>query len=331
MRIVSIVPVNPLQPHGEALDRAAELLRNGELVAFPTETVYGLGANALDAAAVAKIFAAKGRPASNPLIVHVHDVEAARALTSAWPDTAQQLAENFWPGPLTLVLPRASHVPDITTAALDSVAIRIPAHPVARALLQTAGVPVAAPSANRSMELSPTRAEHVLRSLGDRVSMILDGGATNVGIESTVVDLTDTPPRVLRPGTLSLDELARVVPSIIYRPADKPKTLKAPGMMERHYAPRARVVLFQDVEQLQRLMRDAHGSMAAVVAFHDLPLNCDALVKLPEGAANAAALLYATLHALDEQRVELVYVELPPDTNAWAGVRDRLQRMTAEE
>lgn len=316
---------------GFDVEEAAALIRSGQLVAFPTETVYGLGANALDTAAVQRIFDAKGRPATNPLIVHVHDIAAARSLASSWPDTAQRLAEAFWPGPLTLVLPRAGHVPDITTAGLDTVAIRIPAHPVAQALIKAAGVPIAAPSANRSMELSPTRAEHVVRSLGDRVALVLDGGSTDVGIESTVVDLTENPPRVIRPGTLSLDDLARIIPSIIFRSEDRPKTLKAPGMMERHYAPRARVAIFDSLPELDALLAGSAAALTriAVVSFHETGRSVDAEIRLPAHARNAAAILYATLHALDEQKIELVIIEQPPDTADWAGVRDRLKRMTA--
>lgn len=187
----------------EAIERAAEALRSGKLVAFPTETVYGLGASALDSAAVAKIFAAKGRPGNNPLIVHVESAEAARALAADWPAAAERLAEKFWPGPLTLVLPKRDCVPAITTAGAPTVALRSPAHPIARALLKAARLPVAAPSANRSQEVSPTLASHVLRSLGERVDVVLDGGPTTGGIESTVLDLCSQPPRLLRPGPIT--------------------------------------------------------------------------------------------------------------------------------
>src|SRR5919199_1388466 len=201
------VRVDPHSPDVGVIRRAADLLRAGELVAFPTETVYGLGANALDEGAVRKIFEAKGRPSYNPLIVHVSSAADVSRVAAAWPESAQRLAERFWPGPLTLVLPKRSEVPDAVTAGLGSVAVRVPAHPVALALLRAAGVPVAAPSANRSTEVSPTMAPHVEKSLGKRVALIVDGGPTTVGIESTVVDLSGERPVLLRPGAISGLEL----------------------------------------------------------------------------------------------------------------------------
>src|SRR4051812_20749755 len=190
MRVIQVDADAP----GAAVREAAAVLRDGGLVAFPTETVYGLGARALDPASVARIYEAKGRPSYNPLIVHVATVDAARALSSAWPEAADRLAERFWPGPLTLVVPRAPVIPDAVSAGLDTVGVRIPGHPVAHALLEAAGIPVAAPSANRSMGVSPTTAEHVRRSLGGRVDLILDGGPCPVGIESTVLSLAGEVP-----------------------------------------------------------------------------------------------------------------------------------------
>ncbi|HEY0970121.1 MAG TPA: L-threonylcarbamoyladenylate synthase, partial [Gemmatimonadales bacterium] len=205
------IRVDPVSPGPQVLAHAASVLRRGGLVAFPTETVYGLGANALDSDAVARIYAAKGRPSFNPLIVHVADATAARTLATAWPEAAERLAAAFWPGPLTMVLPKQPRVTDLVTAGLPSVALRVPAHPVALALLRAAGIPIAAPSANRYTELSPTSAAHVERGLGDRVELILDAGPTRVGIESTVVDLTGERPVMLRPGIISADALAAVV------------------------------------------------------------------------------------------------------------------------
>ncbi|HEX4470144.1 MAG TPA: L-threonylcarbamoyladenylate synthase, partial [Gemmatimonadaceae bacterium] len=202
-----VIRVDPTSPEVSAIAQAAEILRGGGLVAFPTETVYGLGANALDAGAVERIYSAKGRPSFNPLIVHVPDADGARALASEWPEPASRVAEKFWPGPLTIVLPKRSVVPDNVTAGLDSVALRVPANPVALALLRAARIPLAAPSANRSTELSPTTARHVERSLGDRVDLILDGGQTSVGIESTVLDLRSTRAAILRPGVIGAREL----------------------------------------------------------------------------------------------------------------------------
>ena len=223
----------------DEIQRAAELIRAGKLVAFPTETVYGLGANALDAGAVARIFAAKGRPRTSPLIVHVANIDAARALTTTWPDAAQRLAARFWPGPLTLVLPKQPVIPDIVTAGLSTVALRVPAHPLALALIEAAGVPIAAPSANRFTELSPTLAGHVPESLAD---FTLDGGPARVGIESTVLSLAG-PPQLLRPGVLSITELEAVIGPIAPLPASTEGAHASPGMHERHYRPRTPLFL----------------------------------------------------------------------------------------
>src|SRR5262249_19767115 len=245
-----VLPVDPRHPDPAVIERAAELLRRGEVVAFPTETVYGLGANALDEAAVRRVFEAKGRPANNPLIVHVTHAEQAVGLTGDWPEAAAKLAARFWPGPLTLVLPRSPRVPDVVTAGGPTVAVRMPAHPVAFGLIRAAGVPLAAPSANRSGELSPTRAEHVLVSLGGRIPLILDGGPTTGGIESTVVDVTGTPVRLLRPGLVSVADLERIVgPLAVPSPLDTSETaLPSPGMLSRHYAPRTPVTLVDEGE-----------------------------------------------------------------------------------
>ncbi len=195
-----LLAVDPFSPEPERIARAAEVLRRGGLVAFPTETVYGLGANALDPNAVAGIFHAKGRPANNPVIVHVAEARDVLRVVADWPEIAERLAQRFWPGPLTLVLPKRAGVPDVVTAGGPTVAVRVPAHPVALALLRAVGVPIAAPSANRSTQLSPTRAEHVQRGLDGLIDLILDGGPTTGGLESTVLDVTTTPPRLLRPG-----------------------------------------------------------------------------------------------------------------------------------
>src|SRR6185369_9139359 len=208
-----LLPADPA-----SIRRAADLLRQGGLVAFPTETVYGLGVHALDRDAVRRLFVAKGRPASDPLIVHVTSLEAARLLASI-PDHARELAVAFWPGPLTLVMPRSTVVPDEVTAGLDTVAIRVPAHPVARALIEEAGIPIAAPSANLFSRPSPTRAAHVLDDLDGRIDLVLDGGATTVGVESTVLDLSAARPTVLRPGVVTVEMLRRVIADVVFEPA----------------------------------------------------------------------------------------------------------------
>src|SRR5580698_7603780 len=231
----------PARPRVKALTspsdiaKAAALLRAGGLVAFPTETVYGLGANALDEAAVGRIFEAKGRPSSSPLIVHVSSIEMARGLASEWSDNAERLAKRFWPGPLTIIVPKNSRVPDIVTAGLPSVGLRIPAHPMARALIEAAQTPIAAPSANRFTELSPTTAEHVPEGLAD---MILDGGPCTVGIESTVISLAGPTPRILRPGMITQTQIEQLI-----GPVDIGGGLESPGQHPRHYSPRTPIVL----------------------------------------------------------------------------------------
>ncbi|HMF19354.1 MAG TPA: L-threonylcarbamoyladenylate synthase, partial [Gemmataceae bacterium] len=232
-----VLLVDSDHPDSDAIARAAEILRNGGLVAFPTETVYGLGANALDPAAVARIFQAKGRPPQNPLIVHVAKLETTANLAADWPEKATELAERFWPGPLTLVVRKRACVPDAVTAGGDTVALRVPSHPVALALLKAANIPIAAPSANRSTLLSPTRAEHVLHGLEGRIDLLLDAGPTPGGLESTVLDVTTNPPRLLRPGLISPAELGAVIGPIIQKESPNPgDTLRSPGMLGRHYA-----------------------------------------------------------------------------------------------
>ncbi len=241
-----MVQLDSSRSSATVIAEAAAILQEGGLVAFPTETVYGLGANALDAAAVARIFEAKGRPSRNPIIVHVTGAEAARALASSWPATAEQLADRFWPGPLTLVLPKNPVVPDIVTAGGPNVGLRAPAQPIAQALLRAASVPIAAPSANLSTYISATTAQHVLRSLGGQIDLILDGGPTSAGIESTVLDLTCDPPRILRPGPISAADLEACVGRVLGGPAALPSAtgpLASPGSMARHYAPKATLLL----------------------------------------------------------------------------------------
>jgi L-threonylcarbamoyladenylate synthase len=326
---MSVVRVDPARPDPATIARAAELLRAGRLVAFPTETVYGLGANALDPAAVARIFAAKGRPAYNPLIVHLPNAERARALASDWPAAADRLAAAFWPGPLTLVVPKSAGVPDAVTAGRPNVALRVPSHLVAHALLLAARVPVAAPSANRSTEISPSTAGHVAKSLGDRVDLILDGGPTPVGIESTVVSLLNAVPVLLRPGMVSVDELRDVLGGEIDLPKVTPEADEArlsPGMMERHYAPRAPLVTldFDGLSEAARRDADAGRRVGVVAIRGDVPGAVS--VRLPDDPAEYASRLYSTLHELEDRGVEVIYVEAVPESAAWAGVRDRLRR-----
>jgi len=332
---VPTLVVDPRSPDPDVIARAADLLRAGHLVAFPTETVYGLGAHALDAAAVRRIFEAKGRPAYNPLIVHVPDAAGARRIVTDWPEVADRLAEAFWPGPLTLVLPKRPEVPDEVTAGLPSVAVRVPAHPVALALLRAAAIPVAAPSANRFTELSPTRAAHVERALGDRVALVLDGGSTDVGIESTVLDLTGERPTLLRPGVLDEARIAAVIGPLA-RPMSAgfaTEARKSPGMIERHYAPRAALVLVDPadagaVARARALVATAaaSGQAAGALQLDRLDVSAAHVVPMPPDPAGYARRLYAALHELDELGCSAVVVEAVPGGPEWEGVRDRLRR-----
>jgi L-threonylcarbamoyladenylate synthase len=338
----AVLAVDPLAPGPAVIARAAAVLRDGGLVAFPTETVYGLGAVALDAAAVGRIFAAKGRPAHNPLIVHVPDEAGARAVAGEWPAAADLLAARFWPGPLTLVVPKAANVPEVVTAGGPTVAVRVPAHPVALALLRAAAVPVAAPSANRSTSLSPTRAEHVLRDLAGRIDLLLDGGPTAGGIESTVLDVTSTPPRLLRPGLIGPAELEAVIGSVTFSHAAADETagvLRSPGMMSRHYAPRKPLECVEgdSLSHVEELA--AAGERVGWLVFgrsYIFPTNVIPFPtsvyygQLPSDPVACAAQLYDLLHHLDKDvPVTRIVVELPPDTPEWLAVRDRLRRASS--
>jgi L-threonylcarbamoyladenylate synthase len=314
----------------DAIRRACEILRAGGLVALPTETVYGLAANALDPRAVLTIFTAKGRPSHNPLIVHVADTAAARALTTHWPEVADQLSACFWPGPLTLVLPRAPIIPDEVTGGGATVAVRIPAHPVARRVLTEVGVPLAAPSANRSNRLSPTRADHVFRDLDGRIDLILDAGPTTGGIESTVLDLTTHPPRLLRPGLITRAVLESVVGPVDSPPSPPDATdqpLPSPGMMTRHYAPRTSLECTTDVGRVTELLRQ--GRRVGWVTYQrDLIAEMPDLitVEMPNDPVEYAARLYDVLHQLDALHRDRIVVQWPPEGDDWLGVRDRLRR-----
>jgi L-threonylcarbamoyladenylate synthase len=302
--------------------RAAALIRAGELVAFPTETVYGLGANALDAAAVAKIFVAKGRPAGSPLIVHVDSVEMARGLVREWPASADLLSRRFWAGPLTLVLPKQPHVPNVLTSGLDTLAIRMPANAIAIALIREAGVPIAAPSANRFTELSPTTAEHVRESLGDRAAMVLDGGRTTVGIESTVLSLAGSKPILLRPGMLSRAEIEEVIGPVEVFESSVTGAHPSPGMHPRHYSPRTLLLLVDDGPLPER----GRGAYLWIAK----PAHASCMIQMPDHPRAYAAVLYETLHQTDIQGWDWIAVEKPPLAPEWAAIHDRLERAAAK-
>jgi L-threonylcarbamoyladenylate synthase len=309
------------------------VIRSGGLVAFPTETVYGLGANALDTAAVARIFAAKGRPSHNPLIVHVPDAASVSRVAAEWPAVAARLAERFWPGPLTLVLPKKNLLPDAVTAGGPTVAVRVPANAVALALLRAADLPIAAPSANPSSELSPTRAEHVLRGLGGRIALILDGGPTSGGIESTVLDVSCSPPRLLRPGLITPAEIEAIVGPLARGLPGAAAVLASPGMLPRHYAPRTRLYCDETGAAKRVEAMSISGSRVAWIPFKSsmaTEMRGVVIVRLPENSADYAARLYDTLHDLDAAGFDAIVVEMPPATDEWLAVRDRLKRAATQ-
>ena len=289
--------------------KAAALIRAGELVAFPTETVYGLGANALDAAAIDKIYAAKGRPPTSPLIVHVSSIEMARGLVRDWPERAEKLAFKFWPGPLTLVLPKQPHVPDRLTAGLDTVGVRMPANPIAQALIRESGVPIAAPSANRFTELSPTTAQHVRDALGDRIAMVLDGGRTTVGIESTVLSLAGSDAVLLRPGMVTRQEIEAVIGPVQVLGTVPEGAHASPGLHARHYSPKTPLILIEP----GKLPASGRGIC----------------LQMPADPRAYAAVLYERLHEADSQGWDWIAIEQPPSGEEWSAIRDRLERAAA--
>jgi L-threonylcarbamoyladenylate synthase len=294
-----------------SIKEAAEILRAGGLVAFPTETVYGLGANALEPAAVQKIFELKGRPATSPLIVHVASVEMAGQVAAEWPPLAEELARQWWPGPLTMVLRKQDTCPLNVTAGLPTVGIRMPNHPIALELIKEAGVPIAAPSANRFTGLSPTTADHVKMAFGDAVP-VLDGGPCAVGIESTVVAIEGNKLKLLRPGMISFGEIEQTAGNVAG--AAHP----SPGMHEKHYSPRTRLILVRGASELP----DRTGAYVWRVALGPAARS----MRMPLDPAPYAAEVYRVLHQLDAENWPWIAVEMPPDSPDWTAIRDRLQR-----
>jgi len=317
----------------KAVLRAAELLRAGEVVALPTETVYGLAANALDKQAVAKIFQIKGRPANNPIIVHVVSLEMARRCVKEFPAAAEKLARSFWPGPLTLVLPRTEIIPGIVAAGGGTVGIRWPSHPFIQAVIRECGFPLAAPSANLSGCVSPTNAEHVRQQLGGKIPLIVDGGQSQVGIESTVLDLTVSPPKVLRPGMIHAESLAAVVGSIQHPTSNiQHPMLRSPGLLAKHYAPKAKllVVHWQNDADLESFLVTRHLSPVTcfIIAHTQIPSggNFGGVSVIPHDAEAFARAIYAELYRCDEAGAAAIIVEAPPELPEWAGIADRLRR-----
>jgi L-threonylcarbamoyladenylate synthase len=322
---VAPVPANIVAADEAGIARAVELLRAGDVVAFPTETVYGLGADALSPDAVAKIYALKGRPATHPVIVHLADGAQLDQWAIGIPEAARKLASALWPGPLTLVLKRAPGVSDALTGGQDTVGLRVPSHPVARALLAVFGAGVAAPSANKFGRVSPTLAEHVFADFALAVPLILDGGATNVGIESTIVDLSGERPRLLRPGGVP----AAAIEEMLGEPlaAADESTPRASGTLPSHYAPKAHVKLVKRVEMLEALASHKGRRLGVLALEVKVPRLNPALQRVvPAIAAQYAHDLYAAMRALDGQNVDVILVETPPASPAWAAIRDRLAR-----
>lgn len=348
--MTELLPIDPHAPQESAIQKAAGLLRGGQVVAFPTETVYGLGANAFDAAAVEKIFQAKERPAYDPLIVHLSGYDWLPRVARLRPSTAaivSRLSKRFWPGPLTLVLPRHPAISNRVTAGLETVAVRVPSHPVALALLAAAAFPIAAPSANRFGYTSPTTAAHVLADLGGRIPLILDGGPTPIGVESTVLDLTQSTPTILRPGGVTREALQAVLGRVALAQSPKPDDAAppSPGLLPRHYAPRAHLVLFQGgfAQAAEALRKRAQTSLAAgrkialLLQEEDLP----AMLHLRKQAAlrvlsrrgdplTFSRNLYAALRDLDQIGIEEILVCTLPEEGLGLAVNNRLTKAAAE-
>jgi L-threonylcarbamoyladenylate synthase len=318
-----------------AATRAAQLLSAGEVVALPTETVYGLAANALNADAIARLYEIKGRPAHNPIIVHVKGLPMAYDCAASWPELAELLARAFWPGPLTLVVPHSARIPEIVTAGGTTVGVRWPSHPFMQAVIRQCGFPLAAPSANLSNQLSPTNAAHVQHQLGDRIRLIVDGGQSQVGIESTVVDVTAEPPRLLRPGMIHEEALLAVTGQLQHGPGGGGNILRSPGLLLKHYAPKARLLVLRWSDE-EDLLRQLHERSLApqgthIVAHTQLPSE-EALASvsvIPHDAEAFARALYAELHRCDAAGAQTIVVEAVPDLPAWHAIADRLNRGAA--
>ncbi|MEG6522843.1 L-threonylcarbamoyladenylate synthase [Desulfotomaculum sp. 1211_IL3151] len=341
--------VRPAQLDEAIIQQAAAMIKKGGLVAFPTETVYGLGANGLDRKAVAAIYCAKGRPSDNPLILHVADTSMVKDLSRNLPDKASLLMRKFWPGPLTLVVPKAKHIPVEVTGGLDTVAVRMPDHPVALALIRASGLPIAAPSANQSGRPSPTKAEHVQADLQGRIDAILDGGPAGLGLESTVLDLTSKVPVILRPGGVTYEELKEVLgdviidPSVLGKKLPKDQVPRSPGMKYRHYAPTSPVILFEGephkiktaiTERAQALL--AQGKKVGILATEEQAQGYPPQAKIlklgtRENPTTAAASLFSRLREFDQLHVDVILVEGIATTGIGLAIMNRLRRAAVEK
>ncbi|HEY3763508.1 MAG TPA: L-threonylcarbamoyladenylate synthase [Verrucomicrobiae bacterium] len=326
-----IVPTHTPELFRQAVQKAAELLKAGEAVALPTETVYGLSANALDERAVEKIFQIKGRPSNNPIIVHVAGVPMARRCVEDFPPPAEKLAKAFWPGPLTMVLPKSKEIPPIVTAGGKTVGVRWPSHPFIQAVIRECDFPLAAPSANLSEHLSPTNAAHVRKQLDGKIRLVVDGGQAQVGIESTVLDLSVSPAQILRPGMIHAESIAAAGVSVTGNQSAG-GLLKSPGLFKKHYSPKARLVVlnWRDDADLQSTLRDLKLEIrnCHVIAHTKIPGDKQfaGVSVIPHDAEAFARALYAELHRCDEAGAGTILVEGPPDLPEWSGIADRLRR-----
>jgi L-threonylcarbamoyladenylate synthase len=334
----SQLPHHPVPANAENIETAARLLQRSGVVAFPTETVYGLGANALDPAAVTRIFEIKGRPFFDPLIVHVYNLSHAESLVESMTEPGLKLARHFWPGPLTLVLQRQLHVPDIITAGLDTIAIRVPAHPTAIRLLHQAKVPIAAPSANRFGGISPTTAQHVYDDLGDKVDMILDAGPCQAGVESTVISLVDpADPVLLRPGALSVERIQNVIGPVRmgynspsrFNPGNPEAPLPAPGLLATHYAPRTPMLLVDQIPET--LPPGKIGLLSLTPIEHPDRFTAVRVLSETGNLTEAATRLFAMLRELDALKLDRIIARRVPDSGLGLAINDRLTRASGNK
>ena len=327
-----IIKINKNSPEVSKIKLAAEVIKKGGLVAFPTETVYGLGADALNEKAVKKIFKVKGRPADDPIIVHVADRKELKRLAEEIPEEAEELIERFWPGPLTLVLKKTERVPKVTTGGLETVAVRMPDNAIALSLIKEAGTPIAAPSANLFGKPSPTSAKHVEHDLGGKVDLIIDGGSTRIGVESTVLDVTSSPPVLLRPGGVTLEELKEVVGEILLHPAVKgraSKVARAPGMKYRHYAPKAKLILVEGKPErvrrkIQQLLKKFKSP--GVITTNEKHSYNGEVVFVGSEAKEIARNLFKVFREFDERGVDVILAESISETGLGLAVMNRLKK-----
>jgi L-threonylcarbamoyladenylate synthase len=331
-----ILKISPKRPQSSKIILAASLIRQGRLVAFPTETVYGLGANALNPSAVKKIFEAKGRPADNPLIVHIYDEGDLKLLATDIPEITKKITGRFWPGPITIVLKKSRLVPKITTAGLDTVAVRMPRNKIAQLLIKEAGVPIAAPSANFAGRPSPTLAKHVLEDLGGRIDMILDGGQTNIGIESTVIDLSGKRPMLLRPGGITLEELQKVIGSIVLHPLLRGRKSKAisrsPGMKYRHYSPAAKLVLIEGskhnvnkkISELIKTYKKQQKRVGVMTTDKVFSQKADMVKYVGSNFGEIAANLFKALREFDSKKIDIILAQGISKKGLGLGIMNRL-------